>query len=148
MDELERDPLVVRWTRHHGLRIPYQKRFGSRGHYEPDFLVELAGGDKELREVKGEHLLGDNNTQKKLRAGDEYCRRRSMKFRVVTKSAVDPSMWRPETSVVMEEGSLTARPALAEDAYSTSKSGCLATVLAVAAVATIALAACLLLTLR
>ncbi len=148
MDELERDPLVVRWTRHHGLRIPYQKRFGSRGHYEPDFMVELAGGDKELREVKGEHLLGDNNTQKKLRAGDEYCRRRSMKFRVVTKSAVDPSMWRPETSVVMEEGSLTARPALAEDAYSTSKSGCLATVLAVAAVATIALAACLLLTLR
>jgi len=148
MDELERDPLVVRWTRHHGLRIPYQKRFGSRGHYEPDFLVELAGGDKELREVKGEHLFGDNNTQKKLRAGDEYCRRRSMKFRVVTKSAVDPSMWRPETSVVMEEGSPTARPALAEDAYSTSRSGCLSVILIVTAAASLAAAACLLLIFR
>jgi len=148
MDELERDPLVVRWTRHHGLRIPYQKRFGSRGHYEPDFLVELAGGDKELREVKGEHLLGDNNTQKKLRAGDEFCRQRGMKFKVVTKSAVDPSMWRPETSVVMDEGSPTARPALAEDAYSTSKSGCLSMVLIVTAAATLAAAACLVLIFR
>jgi hypothetical protein len=148
MDELERDPLVVRWTRHHGLRIPYQKRFGSHGHYEPDFLVELTGGDKELREVKGEHLLGDNNTQKKLRAGDEYCRRRSMKFRVVTKSAVDPSMWRPETSVDVEEAATNARPALAEDAYSTSRTGCLSMVLVVTAAATLAVAACLLLIFR
>jgi hypothetical protein len=148
MDELERDPLVVRWTRHHGVRIPYQKRFGSRGHYEPDFLVELAGGDKELREVKGEHLLGDNNTQKKLRAGDEFCRQRGMKFKVVTKSAVDPSMWRPETPVAMDEALPAARPALGEDAYSTSKSGCLSMVLIVTAATALAAAACVLLIFR
>jgi hypothetical protein len=148
MDELERDPLVVRWTRHHGLRIPYRKWLGNRGHYEPDFLVELAGGDKELREVKGEHLLGDNNTQRKLRAGDDFCRQRGMKFKLVTKSIVDPSTWRPEPRIRAEDALPAARPTLAEDAFSPSRSGCLATVLALVAVATLAVAACLLLILR
>jgi hypothetical protein len=125
MAELDRDPMVFRWTRHHGLRIPYRKWWGGSGRYEPDFLVELAGDVKELREVKGEHLLGDPNTARKLRAGEEFCRRRGMTFRVVTKSLVDPDMWAPGTGVELRETPVAARPAFAEDLQSGKGTGCL-----------------------
>src|SRR3989338_5148083 len=62
MRELELDPMVRRWTRHHGLRIPYRKWWGSNGYYEPDFLVEIQGGQKEIREVKGTHLRSEEHT--------------------------------------------------------------------------------------
>lgn len=39
MVELERDPGVLRWTKKHGLKIPY-KIFGFPHKYLPDFLVE------------------------------------------------------------------------------------------------------------
>jgi len=101
MDELERDTMIVCWTRHHSLRIPYRKWWGGRSYYEPDFLVELVGGSKELREVKGEHLFADLNTAKKLRAGDQFCRERGMVFRVVTKSAITPNSWSPTESITI-----------------------------------------------
>lgn len=110
MGELERDPMVVRWTRHHGLQIPYRKWWGGQGRYEPDFLVEVVGGDKEIREVKGEHLFRDANTARKLKAGDAYCRQRGMKFRVVTKSFVNPELWTPEDHVRVEAPSSSAPP--------------------------------------
>ena len=132
MDELERDPMVIRWTRHHGLRITYRKWWGGRGHYEPDFLVELVGGTKELREVKGEHLFGDANTARKLRAGDRFCRDRGMIFRVVTKSGVDPETWSPRDRVAVEDAPPTARPALEEDAHPREPAGCLSMVAAAA----------------
>lgn len=103
MDELDRDPLVARWTRHHSLRIPYRKWWGGRGHYEPDFLAELVDGTKELREVKGGHLFTDMNTARKLRAGDQFCRGRGMVFRVITKNAVDPVIWSPADYVTVAE---------------------------------------------
>lgn len=108
MNELEQDPMVIRWTRHHGLCIPYRKWWGGRGQYEPDFLVELAGGTKELREVKGEHLFADVNTARKLRAGDYFCRGRGMTFRVVTKSSVNPETWSTSEKVIVEEASTKA----------------------------------------
>jgi hypothetical protein len=148
MDELDRDALVARWTRHHGLRIPYRKWLGTQGHYEPDFLVELVDGDKELREVKGDHLFADRNTKLKLKAGDEFCRRRSMRFKVITKGSVNPETWRPSAEISVDEAPVPARPALAEDAYSTERSGCLGVVLAVIALASLAVATCLLLILR
>lgn len=117
MDELDRDALVSRWTRHHGLRVPYRKTSGARGMYEPDFLVELVDGAKELREVKGEHLFADGNTELKLRAGDAFCRSRGMKYRVVTKSYVDPAVWRPVSPVAVDESAAALRPDLGEDAY-------------------------------
>ena len=116
MDELERDPMVVRWTRHHSLRVPYRKWWGGPGYYEPDFLVELIGGAKELREVKGTHLFSDANTARKLRSGDQFCRERGMVFRVVTKSPVDPDAWSPAGDVTVTEATLAERPALSEDA--------------------------------
>ncbi len=99
------------------MRIPYRKWWGGRGHYEPDFLVELVGGDKELREVKGDYLFKDPNTARKLRAGDRFCRKRGMVFRVVTKSGVDPEMWSPTDRVIVEDAPPAARPGFAEDAH-------------------------------
>lgn len=93
MRELELDPMVKRWTRHHDLRIPYRKWWGGKGYYEPDFLVEIEGGETEIREVKGTHLLMDLNTNKKFQAGEVFCRQRNMVFKVVTKTHVDPSQW-------------------------------------------------------
>jgi hypothetical protein len=126
MLELERDPLVGRWTRHHGLRIPYRKWWGGSGHYEPDFLVELVDGCKELREVKGEHLFSDGNTTRKLRAGEAFCRQRGMTFRVVTKSKVDPAAWAlEEPTISVAEASRHERPAFADDAHAAKPRGCL-----------------------
>ena len=103
MDELDRDPMVLKWTRHHGLQIPYRKWWGGQGRYEPDFLVEIMDGDKEIREVKGEHLFRDANTARKLQAGEAFCRQRGMKFRVITKSSVNPELWAPEGHIQIED---------------------------------------------
>lgn len=105
MRELELDPMVKRWTRHHDLRIPYRKWWGGKGYYEPDFLVEIQGGQKEIREVKGTHLLTDLNTKRKFQAGEAFCRQRDMVFKVVTKTQVDPSDWSLPQDVKVEEGS-------------------------------------------
>jgi hypothetical protein len=123
MDELDRDPMVLKWTRHHGLEIPYHKWWGSSGRYQPDFLVEITGGEKEIREVKGEHLFRDANTARKLKAGDAYCRQCGMKFRVVTKSFVNPELWMPENHVRIEASS-PAAPAPVSRSMS-EPSGCM-----------------------
>ena len=103
MRELELDPMVKRWTRHHGLRIPYRKWWGGNGHYEPDFLVEIQGGQKEIREVKGTHLLTELNTKRKFQAGEAFCRQRDMLFKVITKTQIDPSDWAPRQGVKVEQ---------------------------------------------
>lgn len=103
MQELELDPIVKRWTRHHGLRIPYRKWWGRNGYYEPDFLVEIQGGQKEIREVKGTHLLVDLNTKRKFQAGEAFCRQRDMVFKVVTKARVDPYDWSIRPDIKVEE---------------------------------------------
>ena len=56
MVELERDPAVVRWTKKHGLKIPY-KVFGFPHKYLPDFFVEYKDGHKEIHETKGLPLI-------------------------------------------------------------------------------------------
>ncbi len=103
MRELELDPIVKRWTRHHDLRIPYRKWWGGKGYYEPDFLVEIQGGQKEIREVKGTHLLVDLNTKLKFQAGESFCRKQNMVFKVVTKTRVDPSDWSLGEGVKVED---------------------------------------------
>jgi len=105
MRELELDPMVKRWTHHHDLRIPYRKWWGGKGYYEPDFLVEIEGGQKEIREVKGTHLLADLNTKRKFQAGEVYCRQRDMVFKVVTKTQVNPSEWSVGQDVEVRDSS-------------------------------------------
>jgi len=87
MRALEDDPTVRRWERCRSLRIPYVKADGTRGTYNPDFIVERTDETKELHEVKGCHLLGDEDTKRKLVAGEEFCRKRAMAFKVITRRA-------------------------------------------------------------
>lgn len=82
---LDADPTVKRWERCRSLRIPYKKANGKRGFYNPDFIVERTDGQKELHEVKGDHLLAAPDTQGKLAAGEGFCRKRGMVFKVITR---------------------------------------------------------------
>lgn len=85
MRRLERDKTVVKWTKNHGISIPYVTEAGNVRGYLPDFLVERPDGVKELHEVKGTQLLENPDTRRKHEAAREWCRRRGMNFLVVTK---------------------------------------------------------------
>lgn len=85
MEHLERDPLIAKWTKRHGLVIPWIDSAGRVRHYRPDYLIERTDGLKEVHEVKGAHLLALDSTQRKLLAGQRWCERRNWVFRLVTK---------------------------------------------------------------
>lgn len=85
MDVLEGDPGVVKWTKRHGIEIPWRDTTSKNRVYRPDYLVELADGSKELREVKGNHLIDQPETQMKFAAARDWCRQRGMLFKVIYK---------------------------------------------------------------
>jgi len=85
MTLLEGDNTIKRWERCRSLRIPYIKADGKRGHYNPDFIVERKDGPKKLHEVKGGHLLTNDETKRKLAAGQAFCSQRGMIFKVITR---------------------------------------------------------------
>lgn len=82
---LDSNPLIRRWERCRTLRIPYTKADGRRGFYNPDFVVEREDGLKELHEVKGGNLLEEENTKRKLAAGEAFCEARGMRFKMITR---------------------------------------------------------------
>lgn len=85
MEELENDPNVVKWTKNHGIRIPYFDEDGKYRTYRPDFLVEKIDGAIELHEMKGGHLLQNPITKRKIEAAKEWCRARKMNVKLVSK---------------------------------------------------------------
>jgi len=85
MKELETNPEVAKWTKNHGIRIPYRNMEGKFSTYAPDFLVELMNGSVELHEVKGAHLLDSELTRRKAAAAREWCDARGMKYRLISK---------------------------------------------------------------
>ena len=82
---LENDSTVQRWERCRSLHIRYKRADGRPGRYNPDFIVERTDGTKELHEVKGGHLVEAENTKRKLTAGEAFCRKRGMLFKVITR---------------------------------------------------------------
>lgn len=82
---LEEDASIKRWERCRSLKIPYKKDDGSAGYYNPDFIVERIDGSKEIHEVKGGHLIAEENTKRKFEVGDKFCRARGMVFKVITR---------------------------------------------------------------
>lgn len=84
MQELDSDPGVTAWTKRHEIKIPYEAADSKRRIYRPDFLVKLASGKLQLREIKGGHLLDE--AKLKLDAGRAFCEARGMEFFVVTKA--------------------------------------------------------------
>ena len=85
MKLLEKDKTVAKWTKNHGITIPYVTEAGNVRGYRPDFLIERLEGDKELHEVKGGQYLNNLDTMRKHEAARNWCRLRGMRFVVVTK---------------------------------------------------------------
>ena len=83
MDELEKDPKVKKWTKNHGISIPYGNIDGKVAHYNPDFIVEYADGAQELIEIKGKNMLTEI-TKRKQKAAKEWCEKRDIKYRLIT----------------------------------------------------------------
>ena len=87
MVELERDLAVFRWTKKHGLKIPY-KVLGFPHKYLPDFLVEYKDGHREIHETKGLPLLLWFSTKLKREAAEEYLAKLGWKYKMITKGRV------------------------------------------------------------
>lgn len=85
MDQLEEDPNVVKWTKNHGIRIPYFDDDGKYHTFTPDFLVELKDGIIEIHEVKGTHLLRNPITRRKFDTTHKWCNARKMNFRAISR---------------------------------------------------------------
>ena len=85
MKKLEKDKMVAKWTKNHGITIQYVTEAGNVRGYRPDFLIERIDSDKELHEVKGGQYLNNLDTMRKHEAARNWCKKRGMKFVVVTK---------------------------------------------------------------
>ena len=85
MKELERDDRVAKWTKNHGIRIPYLADDGKYKHYNPDFLVEMTDGTIELVEIKSPHLLKTPSTKAKADAARKWCDARKMRYRLISR---------------------------------------------------------------
>ena len=85
MKKLERDKMVAKWTKNHGITIQYVTEAGNVRGYRPDFLIERIDGAKELHEVKGTQFINNPNTIRKHEAASNWCKRRGMHFVVITK---------------------------------------------------------------
>jgi hypothetical protein len=85
MKELEADENVSKWTKNHGIRIPYFTPENKFRTYTPDFLVEYTDGKIELVEMKGEHLLNNPVTRRKMEFAKKWCDARGIKYRIYSK---------------------------------------------------------------
>ena len=86
MRELEEMGGVTKWTKDHGIRIPYRLLGVIPRNYLPDFLVTFADGSKEVHETKGAGFLFWLETHAKRAAADEWCRRQGMRYRFIENS--------------------------------------------------------------
>lgn len=84
MVELERDAAVVKWTKRHGIKIPYTL-LGFRRHYLPDFLVEYKDGHREIHETKGLPLLLWLSTRLKGQTAQAFCAAQGWRYKQITK---------------------------------------------------------------
>lgn len=87
MVELERDAAVVKWTKRHGIEIPYRLLLFTH-HYHPDFLVEYRDGSKEIHEIKGLPLLFWLSTKIKGQTAEEFCKEKGWKYKIITKGSL------------------------------------------------------------
>lgn len=84
MVELEHDPAVRAWTKHHSIVIPY-RMLGLPHKYHPDFLVTYNDGSQQLHETKGLPLMFWLSTKLKRESAEAYCVRLGWRYRMVTK---------------------------------------------------------------
>lgn len=85
MKKMDKDRMVAKWTKNHGITIQYVTEAGNVRGYRPDFLIERIDGKKELHEIKGGQYLTNLDTLRKHEAARNWCGKRGMTFVVVTK---------------------------------------------------------------
>lgn len=79
MLELEHVAGVKKWTKRHGIKIPYSF-LGIHRNYLPDFLVTYQDGSQEIHETKGAGFLSWITTHAKRRAGHVWCSKKGIKY--------------------------------------------------------------------
>lgn len=84
MLRLESDPHVVKWTKRHGITLPWIDNQKHQRRYVPDFLVEYEGGRKVVIEVKDPSRLDSNDVQRKRKAAEIWCKQRQMDYVLAT----------------------------------------------------------------
>lgn len=85
MCELEGDHAVEKWTKNHGVRIPYFDDDNKCKYYNPDFLIERTDGTMEVIEMKSTHLLKTPNTKRKTEYAKKWCEVRGIQYRLISK---------------------------------------------------------------
>ena len=83
--ELESDESVKKWTKNHGIRIPYFDDDTKYKQYNPDFLVERTDGTLELIEMKSTVMLKTPNVKRKADYAKKWCDARNIKYRLVSR---------------------------------------------------------------
>ena len=84
MERLDADPSVRKWTKRHGIVVPWIDARRRQRKYRPDFLVEYADGSKALIEVKGANYVDSQEVQRKRMAAERWCERRGMAYSIET----------------------------------------------------------------
>ena len=84
MCRLEGAVEVVKWQKRHGISIPWIDAQGRERNYRPDFLVEYGDGRKVIIEVKNPAMMDSQAVQRKRKAAEEWCHKRSMKHEIAT----------------------------------------------------------------
>ena len=85
MIKLEDDTNIKKWTKNHGIRIPYFDNDGKYHTFSPDFPIEAVEGSVEIHEIKGTHLLSNPITKKKFEAASKWCKDRKMNFKLISR---------------------------------------------------------------
>jgi hypothetical protein len=84
MKRLELDPHVRKWTKRHGISIPWIDGQKHQRRYYPDFLVEYEDGSRKLIETKDRSKIDTDEVKRKRQAAELWCKRRSMEYVVAT----------------------------------------------------------------
>ena len=84
MERLEADSSVRKWTKRHGIAVPWVDSSHRRHTYRPDFLVEYADGRKEIIEVKNPALIDSPPVLRKRSAAEAWCAARGLTYRIAT----------------------------------------------------------------
>ena len=79
--KLDGDESVLAWTKKHNVAIRYRNSKGGISRYIHDFIVRRKKqAHLELVEIKGGHLRHDPNIDLKIKAAEDWCRQRGMKY--------------------------------------------------------------------
>lgn len=86
MHILDDDKEILKWTKRHGIKIPYQYK-GEKRNFVPDFLIETK------KEIILKELKGISNKKEKLKkeSMQKYCKKNNLVFSWVMQKDIENS---------------------------------------------------------